>query len=99
MLETAPPPKTPFCMAGRRQRLCAAGEAIGLLLLFAAGFACDPQAGLPAGALESGVFLRLPGQLDDETWRDATIGVKVYYNGNRVAPCWSAMRPRSGERL
>lgn len=27
-------------MVGRRQRSCAAGEAIGLLLLFAAGFAC-----------------------------------------------------------
>jgi RHS repeat-associated protein len=32
------------------------------------------------GAGKAGVFLRLPGQWDDETWKKATIGEVVYYN-------------------
>jgi RHS repeat-associated protein len=34
-------------------------------------------------ALEKGVLLRLPGQWEDETWTEATLGAKAYYNVHR----------------
>ena len=43
-------------------------------------FGRDHQAGTPAGALESGLFLRLPGQWEDSTWTDATSGAGIAYN-------------------
>jgi len=36
-----------------------------------------------SGAKAAGVFLRFPGQWEDEIWRDASLGVGVYYNGFR----------------
>jgi len=36
-----------------------------------------------AGALDNGIYLRLPGQWDDGTWADATSGAGVYYNVHR----------------
>ena len=46
-------------------------------------FGRDPRAGLPAGALANGVFLRFPGQWEDETWQDVTMGAEMYYNVHR----------------
>ena len=43
-------------------------------------FGADYQAGTPAGSQEHGIFLRLPGQWDDDTWRTASLGAEVYYN-------------------
>jgi len=43
----------------------------------------DAQQGTPAGALESGIYLRFPGQWNETTWSDATSGARVYYNVNR----------------
>jgi len=43
-------------------------------------FGRDYQEGLPTGALQNGIALRLPGQWDDQTWTDATSGAGVYYN-------------------
>ncbi|HSL81487.1 MAG TPA: hypothetical protein VLF66_01845, partial [Thermoanaerobaculia bacterium] len=43
-------------------------------------FGGDYRAGTPAGALESGVYLRLPGQWEDGTWSNATSGAAVTYN-------------------
>ncbi|HEX2253727.1 MAG TPA: RHS repeat-associated core domain-containing protein, partial [Thermoanaerobaculia bacterium] len=44
----------------------------------------DPAAGTSAGALESGVVLRLPGQWDSALWDNAVLGSGgVYYNVNR----------------
>ena len=37
----------------------------------------------PAGAQERGIFLRLPGQWDDDTWQQAALGAGVYYNLHR----------------
>ena len=31
----------------------------------------------------AGIFLRLPGQVDDSTWTDATLGTELYYNVHR----------------
>ena len=52
-------------------------------LLWSGGFepfGADWQAGTPAGAQERGIFLRLPGQWDDDTWQQAALGAGVYYN-------------------
>jgi RHS repeat-associated protein len=46
-------------------------------------FGRDYQAGTPAGALENGVYLRLPGQWEDSTWADATSGAGIAYNVHR----------------
>ncbi|MGD2071848.1 MAG: RHS domain-containing protein, partial [Gemmatimonadota bacterium] len=46
-------------------------------------FGRDWQEGTPDGALDAGVYLRLPGQWDDTTWQDATSGAGVYYNVHR----------------
>jgi YD repeat-containing protein len=43
-------------------------------------FGRDYQAGTPAGASESGIFLRLPGQWQDTSWADATSGAGVAHN-------------------
>jgi len=46
-------------------------------------FGTDWQAGTPAGALDSGTFLRLPGQWEDATWGEAAAGAGFFYNVNR----------------
>jgi RHS repeat-associated protein len=46
-------------------------------------FGRDYQAGTPAGALESQVYLRLPGQWQDTSWQDASSGAGIYYNVHR----------------
>jgi len=46
-------------------------------------FGRDWQSGTSAGALENGVFLRLPGQWEDEFWSDATLGAPMAYNVHR----------------
>jgi RHS repeat-associated protein len=46
-------------------------------------FGRDYQAGTPAGALENGVYLRLPGQWEDTSWADATSGAGIAYNVHR----------------
>ena len=46
-------------------------------------FGRDFQEGTPAGAIESGVFLRLPGQWEDTSWQDASSGARIYYNVHR----------------
>ncbi|HSL84430.1 MAG TPA: RHS repeat-associated core domain-containing protein, partial [Thermoanaerobaculia bacterium] len=46
-------------------------------------FGRDYQAGTTAGALESRIFLRLPGQWDESTWADATSGAGIYMNVHR----------------
>jgi len=43
-------------------------------------FGRDPWQGTPSGALEAGIFLRFPGQWDDEVWYEAALGSEVYYN-------------------
>ena len=43
-------------------------------------FGRDYQEGTPAGAVESGVFLRLSGQWEDSSWREASSGAAIYYN-------------------
>ena len=43
-------------------------------------FGADYQAGTPASAQEHGIFLRLPGQWDNDTWQDTALGASVYYN-------------------
>jgi RHS repeat-associated protein len=48
-------------------------------------FGNDYQAGTPAGALESQVYLRLPGQWQDTSWQDASSGAGIYYNVHRWA--------------
>jgi RHS repeat-associated protein len=53
-------------------------------------FGTDYQAGTMAGALDSGIFLRLPGQWDDGTWADATSGAGIYYN------VWRFLEPQTG---
>ena len=58
----------------------------GGALLWSGGFepfGADWQAGSPAGAQERGIFLRLPGQWDDDTWQQAALGAGVYYNLHR----------------
>jgi RHS repeat-associated protein len=46
-------------------------------------FGRDYQAGTANGALANDVFLRLPGQWEDELWAPETIWAPVYYNVNR----------------
>jgi RHS repeat-associated protein len=46
-------------------------------------FGRDYKAGTPAGASESGIYLRLPGQWFDPAWADATSGAGIYQNVNR----------------
>lgn len=46
-------------------------------------FGQDPAAGLPSGALKSGVFLRFPGQWEDESWLEATRGAEPFQNVHR----------------
>jgi RHS repeat-associated protein len=46
-------------------------------------FGTDYQAGTGNGALDNGLYLRLPGQWDDGTWADATSGAGIYYNVHR----------------
>jgi len=46
-------------------------------------FGGDYQQGTMAGALDNGIYLRLPGQWNDGTWSDATSGAGVYYNVHR----------------
>ncbi len=51
-------------------------------------FGRDWQAGTPTGALENGLFLRLPGQIDDPLWRGiqppiAPLAADLYYNVHR----------------
>jgi RHS repeat-associated protein len=46
-------------------------------------FGSDYQQGTPAGALDNGIALRLPGQWEDGTWADATSGAGIYYNLHR----------------
>ncbi len=46
-------------------------------------FGGDWLAGSEEGASESGVFLRLPGQWDDEVWAESSLGVGLYYNVRR----------------
>jgi len=53
-------------------------------------FGRDWQAGLPDGASENGIYLRLPGQWDDGTWGDATSGAGVYQN------VWRWYQPATG---
>jgi RHS repeat-associated protein len=46
-------------------------------------FGRDWQAGTGDGALENGMFLRLPGQWDSGTWAEAAMGGDLYYNVHR----------------
>ena len=46
-------------------------------------FGRDYQAGTTSGALENGVFLRLPGQWDDKSWDGVTGSSEYYYNVHR----------------
>jgi YD repeat-containing protein len=46
-------------------------------------FGTDYQAGTAAGARDNGIYLRLPGQWEEETWSEATSGAGVYYNVHR----------------
>ena len=46
-------------------------------------FGSDWQANTMAGALDTAIYLRLPGQWDDGTWDDATSGSGVNYNVHR----------------
>ena len=46
-------------------------------------FGRDYQQSTPTGALEQGVFLRLPGQWEDTSWQEATSGAAVFYNLHR----------------
>jgi RHS repeat-associated protein len=46
-------------------------------------FGGDYQAGTGNGALENGVYLRLPGQWQDTSWQDASSGAGIYYNVHR----------------
>jgi len=43
-------------------------------------FGRDPWQGTPQGALAAGIFLRFPGQWEDEVWHEAALGSEVYYN-------------------
>ncbi len=43
-------------------------------------FGEDWQSGTSLGARENDVFLRFPGQWDDETWQGYSLGAEVYYN-------------------
>ncbi len=53
-------------------------------------FGTDYQAGLPTGASENGIDLRLPGEWDDTAWTDATSGASVHYN------VWRWLEPETG---
>jgi RHS repeat-associated protein len=46
-------------------------------------FGRDRWAGTNLAAAEEDVFLRFPGQWDDEAWLEATRGAEVYYNVHR----------------
>jgi RHS repeat-associated protein len=46
-------------------------------------FGEDAGQGTPSGALDNGIFLRLPGQWEDVLWADATSGADVFYNLHR----------------
>lgn len=46
-------------------------------------FGEDFYRGSSQGALASGVFLRFPGQWDDEIWGASTLGAEAYYNVHR----------------
>jgi RHS repeat-associated protein len=46
-------------------------------------FGRDYQQGTPAAALDVGLFLRLPGQWEDTSWKNATSGAAIYYNVHR----------------
>jgi RHS repeat-associated protein len=43
-------------------------------------FGTDPWANTSAGALENEMFLRFPGQWEDEVWQEAMLGAEGYYN-------------------
>jgi RHS repeat-associated protein len=46
-------------------------------------FGRDPWAGTSSAASAEDVFLRFPGQWDDEVWLESTMGAEVYYNVHR----------------
>lgn len=46
-------------------------------------FGRDSLAGTAGGALENGIFLRLVGQWEDETWIGPSLGAAVFYNVHR----------------
>ena len=46
-------------------------------------FGTDPWAGTNLGALKNEMYLRFPGQWEDEVWQDAMLGAEGYYNVNR----------------
>jgi len=43
-------------------------------------FGRDMDSGLPWSALANEIFLRFPGQWEDTSWQQATLGAEVYYN-------------------
>ncbi|NJL27268.1 MAG: RHS repeat-associated core domain-containing protein, partial [Thermoanaerobaculia bacterium] len=43
-------------------------------------FGDDPYRGSAGSALAQGVYLRFPGQWEDETWDEASLGAQSYYN-------------------
>ena len=47
-------------------------------------FGTDWQANTTVGALDSGIYLRSPGQWEDQTWSAAASGVGTYYNVYRT---------------
>ncbi len=53
-------------------------------------FGTDYQAGMPAGASQKGIDLRLPGQWVSDVWADATSGAGIYYN------VWRFLEPQTG---
>jgi RHS repeat-associated protein len=53
-------------------------------------FGTDYQAGTAAGASQSGIYLRRPGQWDDGTWDEASSGAGIYYN------VWRFLEPHTG---
>jgi RHS repeat-associated protein len=46
-------------------------------------FGTDPWTGTSAGALANEMFLRFPGQWEDEVWQDAMLGANGYFNLHR----------------
>jgi RHS repeat-associated protein len=46
-------------------------------------FGRDPFRGSASGALDNGVFLRFPGQWEDDSWLDAASGADLFYNVHR----------------
>ena len=43
-------------------------------------FGSDPWAGTNLGALDNEIYLRFPGQWEDDVWQDAVLGAEGYYN-------------------